>query len=126
MRLGQFFMFQRAAFRALFRRRRRVRLVDLPYAAELHGPPHPSTLCRCYDGQPAGALSDHQIDCSWLAAMCKPCGGTGWCEHCGGDGTAPESRPSADLPPSWVWCGGCQRPGECQIVTCTNHRSVPR
>lgn len=27
---------------------------------------------------------------------------------------------------NWIWCGGCQKRGECPIVTCTNHRGAPR
>lgn len=84
-RLSRFWIYQRAAWRALFRRR--VRTIDLPMAMD--GPPHPSVLCRCNDGAPADALADHMQGCEWLAMMCKSCGGTGWCERCGGDGTAP-------------------------------------
>lgn len=92
-RFRHFFMFQRAAWRALFRIR--VRLLELPMAMD--GPPHPSTHCRCYGGQPAGTFADHLPGCAWLAAMCKPCGGTGWCEHCGGDGTSPRAALGTDL-----------------------------
>lgn len=155
-RLRNFLMFQRAAWRALFRRR--VRLVELPMAYE--GPPHPSMQCRCYDGMPAGAHGDHRPGCPWVTAMCVPCGGTGWCEHCGGDGTAPNQGRGAMIfqrpcgcevvaglccphyirsgcqdaacgvhdPPrtAWIYCGRCQRRGECPIPTCTNHASAPR
>lgn len=26
---------------------------------------------------------------------------------------------------NWIWCGGCQERGLCQIVTCTNHKDAP-
>lgn len=29
-------------------------------------------------------------------------------------------------PTAWVFCGGCQRRGECPIPTCTNHKDAPR
>ncbi len=81
--LRAFAMFQRSAWRALFRRRSPV--VELPAAPE--GPSHPSQLCRCLDGRPASIMSDHDGDCPWLAAMCRTCSGTGYCSACGGDGT---------------------------------------
>lgn len=88
MRFRNFMMFQRAAFRALFRRR--TRLLELPYAFELP----PPVMCRCYEPHVSQNLlwlahADHEPGCPWAEAMCKVCGGTGWCEHCGGDGTEP-------------------------------------
>lgn len=83
-RLRNFAMFQRAAWRALFRRPGRP--VEIP-PPDLAVVGHPSQLCRCTEGPP-GLFDDHRPDCQWLAAMCRACGGTGWCERCGGDGTA--------------------------------------
>lgn len=45
--------------------------------------------------------------------------------------TAPEldiplEREPGDCITAWVFCGGCQRRGECQIPTCTNHKDAPR
>lgn len=47
MKMHLFFMFLRAAFRALFRRR--VRRGAVPTLLESDGPLHPSQLCRCFD-----------------------------------------------------------------------------
>lgn len=92
-RLRQFFMFQRAAARALFSRRKLVSAEDVIGPS---GISHPSQLCRCFVG-PADAtrdvLSDHEPGCLWVAAMCSRCSGTGWCIGCGGDGTAPDWDP---------------------------------
>jgi len=98
-RFRNFWMFQRAAWRSLFRRRR-VRLIDLPSADE-SAMVHPSELCKCFADEDTDQIATvanpgHRSDCQWLAAMCIPCGGTGWCEHCGGDGTKP---PPGQVPP---------------------------
>lgn len=91
-------MFQRSAWRALFRRRRQ--LVELP-APEPDKITHPAQLCRCFFG-PADpshdVLKDHDPGCLWVAAMCEGCAGTGWCVKCGGDGTRPDWEPPAAAP----------------------------
>lgn len=83
-RLSSFVMFQRAAFRALFRPSVERRTIDL--AAESS---HPIYLCRCRDGAPDlhGPHGDHRDDCEWLKRRCPFCLGQG---TCGGDGCAPE------------------------------------
>lgn len=96
-RFRRFFMFQRSAWRTLFRRR--TKLLWSP--AEISGPAHPSMLCRCFD-RPADAshdvLADHDRGCQWAAAMCEACAGTGWCVRCGGGGTRPDWDPDKTAP----------------------------
>lgn len=102
-RLHWFLRYQGIAFRALFRRRRTASRGDvrqfamaLTVDAMNAGPGHPCELCRCRDGEPAlGVFEDHLPDCAWAAAMCRECGGTGWCHACGGDGTALDARAAA-------------------------------
>jgi hypothetical protein len=64
-----------------------------PSTADWHTPvesDHPSTKCTCGIPPHVAAHADHAPSCPWLALMCKPCGGTGWCAVCGGDGAAVE------------------------------------
>lgn len=89
MSLRSFFMFQRAAFRALFRRAPKEPLGLLP-AGE--GEPHPSKLCRCVGiATDAHTIAhvDHRPDCPWFKVMCRTCQGDGSCPDCGGDGIDP-------------------------------------
>ena len=45
-------------------------------------PNHPSDLCDCAVG-----YEGHADDCAARPYLCDPCGGTGCCPSCGGDGT---------------------------------------
>lgn len=96
-RWSRFAMFQRAAWRQLFRRRSKARLLaESDALANALG--HPSSLCKCGPhGTPHMHLahSDHQPGCAWMAAACKTCGGDGCCTGCGGDGVEPTAEGSA-------------------------------
>lgn len=91
-RMRHFIMFQRAAWRALFRRRGEPIQIPAPDPNEVT---HPSQLCRCF-GRPAtmhDALEEHKPDCPWLAVMCTSCNGIGRCSMCGGDGVESHVNP---------------------------------
>lgn len=89
-RLRLFLVHQRAAWRALFRRRHAAFVAPDLDPAEIT---HPEQLCRCAGGHPADVLADHDPGCHWVPAMCEGCAGTGWCIGCGGDGTRPDWDP---------------------------------
>lgn len=94
-RFQSFWWYQVRSWRRLFAIRRKTVVLHAPIESS-----HPSSLCLCLGFAPnhqAAINIDHQPECPWLSAMCKSCGGTGWCHHCSGDGCEPRGQQAVPI-----------------------------